>query len=167
MSPPTPDRDPDRLKTLDVELTPRQVAWVQREAEKQNRSVDQLLRSILTDRIRREKRGAVSRSRTEAPSPSSRTSNSAAARVEDASTCEDKRASSVVESLRSASKQLEDLTEDEVEADPSDLSDTLDRLEAQMGEDGGSSEPAATQEESESVLLDRSSRSMFDLVEEG
>lgn len=160
----TPNSDPDRLKSLDVELTPRQVAWLNREAEKQSLSVDRLVRSIITAQIRSGKGGPVSPSGEGVPQSSRHTSTSAEAPTEDAS--EDENTSSIVESLRSTTKQLEDLTEDEVEADPSDLSDTLARIQARVDDEDGSDERATRKKQVESVLLDRQKRSMFDLVEE-
>lgn len=160
----TQSTDPDPLKTINVDLTPKQIEWLQRTAARQSRSVDQLVRSIITARMRSGKGGRVSRSGDGVPTPSRNASKSAETRTEGAS--EDESPSSIVESLRSTSKQLEDLTEDDVEADPSDLSDTLARLQARMDDEGGSDESETREEHVESVLLDRQNRSMFDLVEE-
>lgn len=166
MSVPTLNIDPDELKTVKVKVTPRQLAWLQRTADEQNLSVDHVLRSIITNQIRSETGRVRPGSGDEHPQPSEHRSTGVTGRPPEGAEADNSPSSSIVDSLRSASEHLEDLTEDDIEADPSDLSDTLARLQARLEADGDSDASPGEQEGSTSGLLDRQNRSMFDLVEE-
>lgn len=157
--------DPDQLQSLEVELTPRQIEWLEQRAEERGLSLDHMLRSVITAQIRDTTEasappattgdGAPQSSGREGPSPN----GAAKANEEDDPP-------SIVESLRSASERLQDLTDEEDPAeDASDLRDTLDRLQDRI--DASSDEATSPEDDSsEEVLPDDPGRSMFDMVEE-
>jgi hypothetical protein len=150
------------LQSLEVELTPRQIEWLEQQANERGLSVDHMLRALITKQIR----GATAETSPSAHSgdgaPPASSEDSSGKREETAPPDAEEGPTSIVESLRSASERLQDLTdEDETGAAP-DLADTLDRLKARR--DG--SDARATDENNDAVVVDDSGPSMFDLVEE-
>ncbi len=166
MDVPTTDAfdETDGLKSLEVELPARQIEWLHRAAETRNRSVDHILRAIITMHLRSQNTGRAAHPEEDPSLPSdgsSSSSNDGARAPNDASS------PSIVDSLRSATEQLQDLTkQDDTEEpgetdDPSDLRATLARLDPHL-------KKADRAEDSphETLLLDRHRRSMFDLMQE-
>ena len=167
--------DSDQLRSLEVELTPRQIEWLETKAEKRGLSLDHMLRSVITAQIR----GAESES--EAPvhsgdgvphAPDVDPAPEVDGDVEDdaeETTAEDD-SSSIVDSLRSASERLQDLTDDDGEPESdSDLRDTLTRLQSYAdapSDDGSPDEETASTEDAADIMVDDQSRSMFDMVED-
>lgn len=159
----------DQLKSLQVELTPKQLEWLEEMADKRGLSVDHLLRSLITAQMR-EGNGipsfssesgdgaphAASTGVSERPPAAPEAGGSSTDENDDEST-------SIVESLRSASERLQDLTE-EKDPEQSDLSDTLTRLKAHM--DSTSSSDDESPGDPETTVLDNQDRSMFDMMEE-
>lgn len=152
------------LESLEVELPAQQIEWLHRAAESQNRSVDHVLRTIITMHLRSQNTGPAAPAEEDSSPPSdgsSSSSNDGARAPHDASS------PSIVDSLRTATEQLQDLTkQDETEEpgdadDPSDLRATLARLDPHL-------KKADRAEDSphETLLLDRHRRSMFDLMQE-
>lgn len=173
---PVTDEDTDPLQSLEVELTPRQVDWLEREADERGLSVDHLLRSIITDRIRESNSKLAASSRSGDGVPHSPDVNPAPDADRDpADDGEEEGPSSIVDSLRSASERLQDLTEEDSDPESSsDLRDTLSRLqtygdassgEASPDEDPSVSEASST-EESADMVTDKQGRSMFDMIED-
>lgn len=159
--------DTDDWESLQVELTPEQIAWLEEKAEERGVSVDHMLRTVLT---------AQMRGSDEIPSPSSGSGDGApqstttptSGRSESAGTSNatdsDTDTPSIVESLRSASERLDDLTEEE-EAEESNLGDTLTRLKGRANNlaNRSSEEEDDNEEDPGTVLMDE--QSMFDMVD--
>lgn len=169
--------DSDQLESLQVKLTPDQIEWLRQTADERDLSLDHVLRTILTAQMRNEEDApapppgsgdSIPHSPDEQPTPSKADANQA---TDDTSPGEDKSSRdngspSIVESLRSASERLQDLTEEEEEdANETDLHDTLDRLRAHV--DSTNDENDSADHTPETVLMDDTpSRSMFDMMEE-
>ena len=161
----------DQLESLRVELTPEQIEWLEKTAAERGLSVDHLLRSIITAQMRGvDETPSVPEESGDGTSgsPSMDVSGTPPTDTTDAGDEESSRGSdppSIVESLRSASERLQDLTEEEDEAKESGLHDTLSRLQAHMDstpdtdEDDSSNTPSRT-------MLDNENRSMFDMMDE-
>lgn len=166
--------DTDHLELLEVELTSKQIEWLQRRADEQNLSLDHVLRSVITAQIRaqgdalenepRPPRGDGSPSA--AAKGSSRGVNpSAGAATETGEDAESAGPSSIVDSLRSASERLQDLTEQGDTADSPPSHDTLRHLQSRLG-DAPDADDEAEDASHDTVLVDDQRRSMFDMVEE-
>ncbi len=159
--------DTDEWESLNVELTAEQIEWLERKADERGVSVGHMLRTVLT---------AQMRGTTDIPSPgpsgdgapqsdsreSTDTSGTTGGKESDTDT------PSIVESLRSASERLDDLTEkDEGEDEEDDeLGDTLARLKTRaesMANRGG--DEAEDDPDPGTVLMDDSDQSMFDMVD--
>ena len=152
----------DQLRSVEVELPPRQIEWLKRQADERSLSVDHVLRALITAQIRG--------TDPEFGSPASSGDGalpSADSTVErtDATTNGDEESgpTSIVESLRSASERLQALTDEEDDSTGPDLSDTLARLKTRRE----ASDPDAAEKEDDAVVLDDRRPSMFDLVEDG
>lgn len=158
--------DTGQLQSLEIELSPHQIEWLRQKADERGLSVDHMVRTILTaqmrdedgdDAVRSSESGdGVPHSHDDAPTPS--VSGDDEMGEEDDET-------SIVESLRSASERLQELTDDE-EGDTadSDLPDTLSRLQGRIDTPSDSDD---SEDDPGTVLLDDNpSRSMFDMVEE-
>jgi len=153
--------DSTALQSLEVKLTPRQIEWLKQKADERSLSLDHVLRALITKQIRN----------SNAPSPSSGDRNPSAPASDDtpprrhaaATPDEDDAPASIVESLRSASERLQDLTDGDDESSGSDLSNTLARLKTRRE---ASDSDAPETEGDDAVVLDDSGPSMFDLVEE-
>jgi hypothetical protein len=161
----------DQLESLRVELTPEQIEWLEETAAERGLSVDHMLRSIITAQMR-----GVDDTPSVPEESGDGTSHSASMNVSDNDTATRKQSEgkedaersnppSIVESLRSASERLQDLTEEEDEAKESGLHDTLSRLQAHMGstddtdDDGSSNTPSRT-------MLSNENQSMFDMMDD-
>jgi hypothetical protein len=168
--------DTDQLRSLDVELTPRQIKWLKTKAEEQGLSLDHMLRSVITAQIRGTETtsGAPARSgdgvpRTTDVDPAPEVDRDVVADAEEAPAGgEEDDSSSIVDSLRSASERLQDLTDDDGEAEQpaSDLRDTLSRLQAH-GDAPSDDGPSAEEAGGPDVVVEDQGRSMFDMVEDG
>ena len=156
----------DRLESLNVELTSKQIEWLREKADERGLSLDHVLRSVVTAQIR-----AQNESGDEAAPPAMSgdgqpaSASTSTEETEERSTADDDNPS-IVDSLRSASERLQDLTEQDEEVETPDPHDTLERLQARLGEDGTSTESSGD-ENPGTVLLQDQNRSMFDMMEEG
>ncbi len=168
--------DTDPMESLEVKLTPDQIQWLRTTAEERDLSVDHVLRTILNTQMREETEtplppsgsgDSIPHSPNGQPTPSEATSSNEGADDESPRDNESPRedeSPSIVESLRSASERLQDLTEEDDDAKGSDLSDTLARLQARTDSDA---EEDTQTTGSETVLTnDSPNRSMFDMMED-
>ena len=147
----------DRLESVEVELTPKQVEWLRKKADERDLSVDHVLRSIITAQIR-----AQGSELDEPPAPTPSGDGQSSSKISSSATASDgDDPPSIVDSLRSASEQLQDLTEQDDAAEAPDPHDPLERLQARLG-----TASDAEDESSQTVVLDTQTRSMFDLMEE-
>jgi hypothetical protein len=172
------------LESVEAELTSRQIEWLREKADERDLSLDHVLRSVITAQIRAQDdslEDTGSRSKPDNEQPSVRSSSSPAASSPPAqsdaqepatsngtSTEDESRddSPSIVDSLRSASERLQDLTEKDDEAETPDPHDTLKRLQARLGET--SDDADKVEEESPgTVILQNHDRSMFDMMEDG
>jgi hypothetical protein len=153
--------DTDQFESLEVELTPKQIEWLEQNAEERGLSLDHMLRSIITAQIRgTDDLPSAPTAGDGAPqSPQNDSPDTGGTDVAEDRDDDNEDSPSIVESLRSATERLQDLTEEE-EAEESDLHDTLSRLQSRMG---GSS---AEDEENDGVLIENDNRSMFDMMED-
>jgi len=163
----------DQLESLRVELTPKQIEWLEDTAAERGLSVGHLLRSIITAQMRGvDETPSVpnaSGDGTSRPASMDVAGNGSATTTEsrDEKESDNSDPPSIVESLRSASERLQDLTEEkeENETKESGLHDTLARLQAHMDntpdadEDDSSNTPSKT-------MLGNENRSMFDMMDE-
>lgn len=152
------------LETLEVKLTPKQIDWLEREADERNLSLDHVLRSIVTAQIREEalQPARDSRSGEKASSTAgTRSPNTEPTDRED----ESRDAPSIVESLRLASERLEELTDPDEAADTSAPSSRLSHLQSEL-HPPSPSEDAPETDENDDLPLDGERRSMFDLMDE-
>lgn len=159
----------DRLESLEVELTSKQIEWLRQKADERDVSLDHVLRSVVTAQIRAQNDGVEEES---APSmsgdgqpaspPNESKDEEGASTSTDAA---DDDTPSIVDSLRSASERLQDLTEKDDEAETPDPHDTLERLRARLG-DGGDTDEESEAGSPGTVVLQNQNRSMFDMVEE-
>lgn len=164
----------DHLESQEVELTTKQVEWLQKKADEQGLSFDHVLRSVITAQIRAQSDGLKDASSTAkgdgSPSAAAQASAAGVAASNDAAKEADDEdetngPSSIVDSLRSASERLQDLTEKDAAASIPDPHATLQRLQARLGDESD----AADESEDAShgtVLVDEQSRSMFDMMED-
>ena len=169
--------DTDPLRSLEVELPPRQIDWLERKADERGLSLDHVLRSVITAQIREanSEPAPSSRSGDGVPQSPSVTPAPEGGRDAAADDAEDS-PSSIVDSLRSASERLQDLTNDDSEPEPSsDLRDTLSRLQsyadASTDEAPSNGEPspdegAPSAEETADIVVEDHGRSMFDMIED-
>jgi hypothetical protein len=165
----------DRLESVEVELTSKQIEWLRDKAAERDLSLDHVLRSVITAQIRAQDDGLEAESsRQTLPGdgqPSTPPDAPSDAAPDRASTDEtgadgaDDGSPSIVDSLRSASERLQDLTEQDDEAEAPDPHDTLKRLQARLGE-GDSTEDEPDEESPGTVILQDQNRSMFDMMEE-
>lgn len=163
----------DHLASREVELTTKQVEWLEKKADEQGLSFDHMLRSIITAQIRAQSEGMDDPSSLAkgdgSPSDAAQVSSDGVTASGDAANEteeDDERAgpSSIVDSLRSASERLQDLTEDDAAETP-DPHDTLQRLQARLGNESDPDDEAEDPSHG-TVLLDDQSPSMFDMMEE-
>jgi hypothetical protein len=159
----------DRLESLEVELTSKQIEWLRQKADERDLSLDHVLRSIITAQIRSQPDGldassSSTPSEDREPSAPSPASTNGTADRSDASGAADDDSPSIVDSLRSASERLQDLTEND-DAETPDPHDTLQRLQARLGENG-ETENESDADTPGTVLLKNQNRSMFDLMED-
>jgi primosomal protein N' len=174
--------DTDQLESLEVTLTSEQIEWLRQTADERDLPVDHVLRTILTAQMRDENETAappsesgdsIPHSPDKHPTPSSaeaeRSATDDVPETDESSSNESSSeddSPSIVESLRSASERLQDLTEDEDDAKEPDRHDTLARLRAHA-ENAQDAENDATENDPETVLMDDApSRSMFDMMED-
>jgi hypothetical protein len=153
----------EHLESIEVELTRKQVEWLREKADERNLSLDHVLRSVVTAQIRAQNGDG---SASPPPTPQNGQSSSTTSPDDgqaDAPAADD--SPSIVDSLRSASERLQDLTEQDDAAETPDPHDTLARLQARLGEDEDTDE-TADQDPPGTVLLDNQNRSMFDMMEE-
>ena len=162
----------DHLESREVELTTKQVEWLEKKADEQGLSFDHMLRSVITAQIRAQSEGMDDPSSPAkgdgSPSAAAQVSADGVAASDNESTetdDEDGGPSSIVDSLRSASERLQDLTEEDDTAETPDPHDTLKRLQARLGNDSDADEESDGASH-ETVLLDDQSQSMFDMMEE-
>lgn len=151
--------DSTPLQSLEVELTPRQIEWLEQQADERGLSVDHMLRALITKEIR----GSDTEERLPAGSGDGApvASVSGATDEREQAPPRDDGPTSIVESLRSAQERLQDLTdEDEKMSTGPDLSDTLARLKARR-----EASDADAADGDDAVMVDDAGRSMFDLVE--
>ena len=171
--------DTDQLRSLDVELTPQQIEWLEAKAEERGLSLDHMLRSVLTAQMRGTESGsrAPARSGDGVPhaadvDPAPEVDRDVVGDAEEATAGDgEDDASSIVDSLRSASERLQDLTDDDhaAEQPASDLRDSLTRLQsrADASSDGDSpDEEAPSTAGAPDAAVDEQGRSMFDMVED-
>jgi hypothetical protein len=167
----------DPLRSLEIELTPRQVDWLERRADERGLSVDHVLRSIIATQIQGANSGPVPSSRSGDGVPHSPSVNPTPEGDRDAAADQEEgNPPSIVDSLRSASERLQDLTDDDSEPEPSsDLRDTLSRLQsyadtspeaASSDGDPSPDEHAPSTEETADIVVEDPGRSMFDMVED-
>jgi hypothetical protein len=147
----------DQLELIEVELTSKQIEWLDRKAEERSVSRDHMLRSLVTAQIRGTTEGR--------PRPSSGDGAPLSSTASKKTSDDDPESTTIVESLRSASKQLQDLTEDKETTEESELPDTLSRLRTRLNHSSESDE-SRSDSSSETVLLDDAPQSMFDLMED-
>ncbi|MEF8797019.1 MAG: hypothetical protein V5A48_11240 [Salinivenus sp.] len=169
--------DIDPLRSLEVELPSRQIDWLERKADERGLSVDHVLRSVITAQIREASSAPAPSSRSGDGVPQSPSVNPTPEGGRDAAAddAEDS-PSSIVDSLRSASERLQDLTDDDSEPETSlDLRDTPSRLqsyvdasseEAPSNEDTSPGEGAPSTEETADIVVEDHGRSMFDMIED-
>jgi hypothetical protein len=153
--------DTDQLKSLEVTLTAEQIEWLRENAEERNLSLDHMLRSVITAQMR-------SRSASDAPPVPSISGDGQPPSSSDADDeASDDGPSSIVESLRSASERLQNLTDREQvgETETPDPSDALERLQAHLN-DSSDVEEEAPDEDEESFVVENQDRSMFDMIDE-
>lgn len=162
----------DHLESREVELTTKQVEWLEKKADEQGLSFDHMLRSVITAQIRAQSEGMDDPSSPAkgdgSPSAAAQVSADGVAASDNESTetdDEDGGPSSIVDSLRSASERLQDLTEKDDEAETPDPHDTLKRLQARLGE-GSDADDEPDGESPGTVILQNQNRSMFDMMEE-
>jgi len=163
----------DQLKSLRVELTPKQIEWLEDTAAERGLSVDHMLRSIITAQMRglSETPSVPDESGdgTSRPTSMDVAENGAAAtngsRDETESGSSDP--PSIGESLRSASERLQDLTEEKEDDEPkeSGLHDTLARLQAHMDNTSDADKETSSNTPSK-TMLGNENRSMFDMMDD-
>jgi Spy/CpxP family protein refolding chaperone len=152
--------DTDQLESLKVELTTRQVDWIRQQADEQDLSFDHMLRSVITAQIREQ-----CDPEGEDPAPPAADSPQPASGDETAGTADvNGGSSSIVDSLRSASERLQDLTEQDDAAEAPDPHDTLERLQARLGDSSDTGE--AEEEAQGSFVVENQDRSMFDMMDD-
>jgi hypothetical protein len=170
--------DSDRLESVEVELTSKQIEWLREKADERDLSLDHVLRSVITAQIRAQDdsldeasaRSTPRNGQSSVPAPGRSGDGAAKASAPaDSSSSSDTDADdgspSIVDSLRSASERLQDLTEKDDEAETPDPHDTLKRLQARLGE-GGDADDEPEGESPGTVILQNQNRSMFDMMEE-
>jgi hypothetical protein len=157
----------DPLESLEVQLTPKQIQWLKDTAADRGLSVDHMLRSIINAQIR----GAEEAP----PAPAERgdgTAHESPPNVSESTPepdAEEDGASdppSIVESLRSASERLQDLTKNDEDAEEPDLHDTLARLQAHLGSRSSTADASSSEDAPQTTMLDNENRSMFDMMED-
>jgi len=155
--------DSDALQPREVKLTPRQIEWLEQKADERGLSFDHVVRALVTKQIRNADAPSTPPVDSEDRDPSSPAADATGTRSPATADARDEDSpSSIVESLRSASERLQDLTDTDDESTGSDLPDTLARLGARRE----TSEADATKEDNGTVVVDDRGPSMFDFVEE-
>ena len=169
--------DSDRLESVEIELTSKQIEWLREKADERDLSLDHVLRSVITAQIRAQddsldeasSRSRPSNGQPSVPPPGRGDGAAEASSPADSSSSSDTDADdgspSIVDSLRSASERLQDLTEKDDEAETPDPHDTLKRLQARLGE-GSDADDEPDGESPGTVILQNQNRSMFDMMEE-
>lgn len=151
--------DSDDFESLEVALTSNQLDWLRQKADERDLSLDHMLRSVITAQMR-----AQDDSEDTPPLPSaSGDGQPTASPSADEDAMEDP--PSIVDSLRSASKRLQNLTEQDDDAETPDPHDTLERLQARLG-DTPDAEEDAEEADQPSFLVENKNRSMFDMVDD-
>lgn len=171
----------ETLESLEVKLTPEQLNWLKEKANDRGLSLNHVIRATITAQIRADADEVLDPSTSEEmsspassdvsgdgmpPSPADISASDQSDRSADhEEEAEDASDSSIVDSLRTASERLQDLTE-ETASEESDMPDTLSRLRARF-EDTSDSEDTASEEESNNhVMVDTQTQSMFDMMDE-
>jgi len=150
----------DSMEPVEVALTPKQIEWLERKAEERSVSVDHMLRSLITEKIR-EGSAAASSSPSGDGAPFSSPNDDADTET---TASDDSSTTTIFESLQTASEQLQDLTDDETAAD-AESPDTLSQLRARL-DTSSDAEDASSDSPPESALVDSANRSMFDLMDD-
>jgi hypothetical protein len=167
----------DHLEPREVELTTKQVEWLQQKADERDLSFDHMLRSVVAAQIRAQS-GNEERPSAEgdgSPSDTAQVASEGVTVSRDAESdprtgpaaddeAESADPSSIVDSLRSASERLQDLTEEDEAAEAPDPRDILQRLQARL--EGEADADEGEDSSGGAVLVDDQSRSMFDMMEE-
>lgn len=191
MNVPTTDAfdEAGQFESLLVELTPRQIEWLEETAAERGLSIDRMLRSIIAAQMRSidEMLSASAEADDGAsrPSPVNVSTDDTASSddAEDTGAPDHSDSPSIVESLRSASERLQNLTEKErpeeeqneaEDTKDSGLQDTLERLQAHMDlpseddrpDDQSDAEEENTKTPSRTMLQQNQSPSMFDMVDD-
>jgi len=162
MNVPVPDAfdDSDALQPREVKLTPRQIEWLERKADERGLSFDHVVRALVTKQIRNADAPSPPPVHSEDRDPSSPAADATGTRSPATADAGDENSSSsIVESLRSASERLQDLTDADDESTGSDLPAPLAHLKARR-----EASDADAADGDDAVVLD-TGRSMFDLVE--
>jgi len=155
----------DHLKSLEVELTAEQLEWLRAKAAERDLSLDHMLRSVITAQMRAQGDSAVPPSGDGMTSPSASSSSPVQATSDADTDTTDDSSPSIVDSLRSASERLQDLTEQDDDAETPDPHDTLERLQARLGENSDADEESDADNPG-TVILQNQNRSMFDMMED-
>jgi len=155
----------DHLESLEVELTTKQMEWLREKADERGVSIDHVLRSVVTAQIRAQDEELEEDASPAMSGDGQPPSTRKAEEEEEGRSTADDDPPSIVDSRRSASERLNDLTEQDEEAEAPDPHDTLERLQARLGEDGSSNEESE-KEQPGTVLLQDQNQSMFDMMEE-
>lgn len=145
------------LISLDVELTPRQVEWLQTQAAEQGLSLDHVLRSVVTAQIARNSSRSPALGATNRSEAATRTRE-----TNDSAPASDSR--SLIESLRAAHRHLQDLTQENgVEA--SSFREARSQLQAQLNRTGPVPDGGSSRSSEDAHSPDTRHTSMFDLME--
>jgi hypothetical protein len=152
----------EQSKSLEVELTTEQIGWLREKAEKQNLSLNHVLRSMITAQMRSEDEYGEEPYVPSASGDGQPVFSSASA-DESSDAPEDDGSSSIVESLRSANERLQDLTEQDEVAESPTPADTLERLQVRLG---NTSDADAEDDAQNSYVVENQNRSMFDMMED-
>jgi hypothetical protein len=156
----------DRLESLEVELTTEQIEWLRAKAEERGLSLDHMLRTVVTAQMRAQgDEPATSAPSGDGLAESTPPTASPTGAESDTDEADDDKPS-IVDSLRSASERLQDLTEKDDDAETPDPHDTLKRLQARLGESGESDAETNEEESPGTVILQNRNRSMFDMMED-
>ncbi len=155
--------DTDQFKSLEVELTTEQIDWLREKAEKQNLSLNHVLRSMITAQMRSEDEYGKEPYVPSASGDGQPVFSSASAE-ESTDDVGGNGSSSIVESLRSANERLQDLTEQDDIAESSTPADTLERLQARLGNTSDADD--AEDDAQGSYVVENQNRSMFDMMDE-
>jgi hypothetical protein len=160
----------DPLESLEVQLTPKQIQWLEDTAADRGLSVDHMLRSIINAQIRGAEQAAPAErgdgTAHQSPPDVSGSSPTESPPEPDAEEDGASDPPSIVESLRSASERLQDLTKNDEDAQEPDLHDTLARLQAHVDSRSSPADASSSEDAPQTTMLDSENRSMFDMMED-